>query len=915
MKQRPRPSAALLGRRRECAALDELIQSVEGGLSASLLLHGEAGIGKSALLEYAAQRATGFRVARVAGIESEADLAFGGVHQLCGSFLDHLTELPAPQRDALETAFALRSGSAPDRFLVGLATLSLLADVAAERPLLCLVDDAQWLDRISAQTLAFVGRRLSAEGVLLLTALRDDAPEHPLRALPQLEVSGLADHDARALLTRSAPGRVDPRIRERVLAEARGNPLALLELPRTTAFIAGSAHATSVSVGNHLEEEFRRRVQALSPETQRLLLLAAAEQAGDVSLLRRAAEALHLHVEVAAAEAEASDLFTMRSMARFRHPLVRSAAYGSAPPSEQRQVHRALAEAIDPHIDPDRRAWHLANATAVAKERIAADLVDVSTRAMARGGLAAAAAFLDRAAELTPDPARRGARTLRAATLEAQAGEFSRAIELLDSARLHPLTERDEAQADLVRGQVLAASRSASAGLPLLLSAAKRLEALDPWSAKQTYRDALYAAMTAGSVPQEAGTAEHVAAAILSVRPQQDPTRDDLLLEGAARLVAGDAGGLHPLQQALAGYQGDELPPDEALGWLPLACRMAHDAWEFDTWSALSARLVELARVSGALAVLPSAFLLRLSNRVFAGDLATGEALLAQAAALADVAGGSVAANYGALVLAPWQGREERTAAIIQRINADSLLEDEGKVVTATQWAAAVLANGSGRHEEALTAGRAGAAHPAEMGLATWSMVEVAEAAARLGRPDEAGDAVRHLRSRALASGSDWARGTAAYVSALVTSGQDAEADYLEAMERLDRAGVGALAARAHLVYGEWLLDSGRIGEGRERLTHAHELLDRMGVAAFAERALTALGTSGVPVERRPSAASSPLTPQELHIAELAAAGMTNPEIGAELFLSAHTVEWHLRKVFTKLGIRSRREIGPQLSS
>ncbi|MFI2708343.1 AAA family ATPase, partial [Nocardioides sp. CER28] len=411
MERSPRPSAALLGRRRECAALDELITSVEGGLSASLLIHGEAGIGKTALLHYVRQKAETFRVARLAGIEAEAELAFGGLHQLCRPFLAHLPGLPPPQREALETAFGLRTGTPPDRFLVGLATLGLLADVAAERPLLCQVDDAQWLDQVSAQTLAFVGRRLSAERVLLLAAMRDPVAGHPFQVLPQEQLTGLDDHDARTLLARSAPGRVDERVRERVLAEARGNPLALLELPRTaTTFTVGAGDGDRSVTGNHVERAFRRRLQALSPDAQRFLLLAAADPAGDVSQLRLAAEALHLHVEVAAAEAEAADLLTVRSMVRFRHPLVRSAAYHSASAAERRQVHAALAAATDPLTDPDRRAWHLANATAAADERVAAGLEAASGRARARGGVAAAAAFLGRAAELTADPERRGRR-------------------------------------------------------------------------------------------------------------------------------------------------------------------------------------------------------------------------------------------------------------------------------------------------------------------------------------------------------------------------------------------------------------------------------------------------------------------------------------------------------------------------
>jgi DNA-binding CsgD family transcriptional regulator len=889
---------------------------VKGGRSASLVLRGEAGIGKTALLEYARDRATRCRVARVAGVEAEVELAFGGLHQLCAPFLDRFDHLPYPQRVVLETAFGLSAGSPPDRFLVGLAVLSLLTDVAEDQPLVCLVDDAQWLDQISAQTLAFVARRLLAERVVLLFAMRDPVRGHPLQSLPQLEVEGLGDHDARALLAAVTPGRFDDRVRDRILAEARGNPLALLELPRALRAPepAGELAAPDEQpLASQIEKGFLSRIWSLAPETQRLLLAAAAEPVGDVALLRRAAESLGIDLDAAAAEAEAADLVTLRTMVRFRHPLVRSAVYRSASLHERQEVHQALAEATDPDHDPDRRAWHLASATAVRDESIAAGLEQAAARARARGGVGAAGAFLHRAAQLTPDPVRRGSRELAAAQAKSRAGEFGEALELLDAAQLSPLDDHDRARAELVRGQIMFASRSASVGLPLLLAAAKRLEVLDPVLATETYRDAIYAALTAGQLPGDIGV-EQVAAATLTMTPAPDPSRSELLLEGVARVFTdGYATGVPLLQRALLAYRTGEVSPAD-LGWLPLACRMGHNAWEFDSWSVLSAALVDLARDVGALGILPSALLLQLSNRVYAGDLVAAESLVAEASTLGEVMGSSFFAHYGALVVATWRGEEAATRQAIDVITNDVLLRGEGKVMTATEWAAAVLYNGMGRYGEALAAAQRGSVHPQEMGLATWSMVELVEAAVRFERPDEAAVAVQHINEMTAVSGSDWALGTAAYVSAQVSEGRAAEALYREAIDRLERTEVRMITARAHLVYGEWLRRQDRRADARQSLGIAHDMLNRIGAEAFAERARGELAATGVTMRRRKPRASATLTPQEAQIARLAADGLTNPEIGAQLFISAHTVDWHLRKVFAKLGIRSRKDIGATLA-
>ncbi|KAB8194723.1 AAA family ATPase [Nonomuraea phyllanthi] len=910
------PLVRLHGRQVECERLDRLVASVRDGRSAVLVLRGESGIGKTALLEHVRAGASRCRIARAAGVESEMELAFGGLHQLCAPFLDHLPRLPEPQRDALGTAFGLSAGGAPDRFLVGLAVLSLLADVAEKEPLVCLVDDAQWLDRVSAQVLAFVARRLLAERIGVVLAVRGPDLHQELAGLPELEVGRLSDGDARALLDVMTPGRLDERVRDRIVAEAQGNPLALLELPRglTPAELAGGfGRPDARPPAGRIEQHFLRRVRSLPADAQRLLLIAAAEPLGDVALLTRAAELLGIPAS-AAAPAEAAGLITIRTRVRFRYLLVRSAAYRAASPADRQSVHRALAEATDPGADPERRAWHLANATAGPDEAVAAELARCADLAQARGGVAAAAAFLERAAELTPDPARRGARALAAARAKHQAGGFDAALKLLDAAELSPLDERELARAGLLRGQIVFAARSARTALPLLLKAAERLEPVDPGRAREAYRDALHAVMTAGRLPGGTRFAD-VARASLATPPGAGPERNDLFMDGVAVLATeGYAAGVPMVRQALDAFRTGDLTREEGLSWLPFASRMAHNVWDFDGWTALSARLAALARETGTLSVLPVALLLLVSNRTLAGELAGADALLAEAVTIGEVTGSRFLAQYAALLLEPWRGREAATRRAIEAVRHEAALRGEGKVETATQVASAVLCNGLGRHEEAYAAAERGARHPQELGGPfIRSLVELVEAASRSGRPARAAQAARQLDELAQAGGTDWALGTSASARAQVSEGPAAEALYREAIERLNRTEARMVEARARLLYGEWLRRENRRADAREHLGTAYELLGKMGAEAFAARARRELQATGEKVRKRAAEVGTTLTAQEAEVARLAGEGLTNPEIGARLLISPHTVEWHLRKVFAKLGIVSRKQIRTSL--
>lgn len=920
------PGPQLCGRQAECETLDSLVAKVRAGHGSVLVLRGEAGIGKTALLDHVRGRADGCRTVRVVGVEAETELPFGGLHQLCAPFLGHLDGVPAPQRDTLGKAFGLITGNAPDHLLVGPAVLSLLAEAAAKEPLICVVDDAQWLDNVSVRTLAFLARRLRPEPIGLVLAVREPSLETELAGLPQLVVEPLNDSDAGALLASAVPGRLDERVRNRIVAETQGNPLALLELPRglTPAELAGGfARPDAWSWAGQTDLGFLRRVRALPSDTQLLLLVAAAEPLGDVSLLARAAELLEIEAS-AASPAEAAGLITIGARVRFRHPGMRSAAYRVATAEDRRDVHRALAEATDPDTDADRRAWHLASAATGFDETVAGELERSADRAQVRGGVAAAAVFLERAAELTPDPAVRGARTMAAARATYQAGGYDSARELLAVATVGPSDKLRSAQAELLRAQILFASKSSGGALPLFLSAAELLEPLDAGLSQEAYRDALHAALIVDRAPHGIHLPE-VAAAMLAAPPGPPPERRDLLLRGLAVMtVEGYPAGMPLVRRALDAFRTEDISAEEALGWYPLAARMAFNVWDFHSSTVLSTRLVELAREVGALSVLPSALLQLVSNRVLAGALDHADSLIAEAQTVGKATNSSYLTHYVSLVTEPWKGREDATLKAIEAMTLDAAAHQghqgrhgpqgrRSKALSSTQWAKAVLYNGLGRYEEAHAAAEEGAANLQELGLAIRSKIELVEAATRSGRTGQATEVARQIDEMARASGTDWALGTSAVVRAQVSEGPAAEALYQEAIERFGRTDVQVMYARSHLLYGEWLRRENRRVDAREQLDVAHRILGRIGADGFAERARHELRATGASVRKRTEESPTALTAQEAQVARLAADGMTNTEIGAQLFISPHTVEWHLRKIFAKLGIASRRQINDTL--
>ena len=903
------PETGLLGRAAEREQLDLLIAQARSGMSGALVVRGDPGAGKTALLDGVPARATGFRVVRVSGVESEMELAFAGLHQLCASFLDRVDTLPAPQRDAIGTALGLRDGAAPDRFLVGLAVLSLLSDVADAQPLACLVDDAQWVDQASIQVLGFVARRLGAEAVVLIFGARSSVEVPDLAGLPQLTIRPLTVDDARALLTAVLPGRLDAAVRERIIAEAHGNPLALLELPRgwTPAGLAGGfGLPDGISVSGLIEESYRGRLLPLPDDTRRLLLVAAAESAADPSVIWAAAGRLGIAAG-ADAPAVTAGLLESGPSLRFRHPLVRTVVYREASTDDRRRAHHALAEATDGENDADRRAWHLAAAAAGPDEDVAEELERSAARAQARGGITAAAAFLDRAVALTPDPARRAGRALAAAKASQLAGGHDAAEASLAIADAGPLDAHGRAMAELCRGAIAFASNHGRDAPRLLLDAARQLDPFDGAAARNTYLEALAAAMFVGRLAGDVGIPEVGAAAMESKRSSAQPA--DLLLDGFASVITdGYVAGAPRLRRAVDAFLTQDIPDPNAIRWLWLAGHAAQDLWDPDAWETLSVRHLDLVRRAGALGVMPIALNLRVGRHLFAGELDDADLLVHEMATVVKAIGIPIP-PFSALALAAWRGREADASALASQVLSAATSRGDGFGTTLAHHARAVLFNGLGRYEDAFAAAESGAAYPVEMAYSAGSLVQLIEAAVRSGHPERAAEAVEELSARTRASGTDWAMGVEARGRALVSEGGAAEEAYRASIDHLGRTRLAAELARSQLVFGEWLRREGRRVDARAQLRAAYDLFRAAGAEAFAERARIELLATGETVRKRTAGTLDELTPQEMQIARLARGGLSNPEIGAQLFLSPRTVEWHLRKVFSKLGVSSRKEL------
>jgi DNA-binding CsgD family transcriptional regulator/tetratricopeptide (TPR) repeat protein len=873
-----------------------------------VVLRGEAGIGKSALLSYVTERAQGMHIATATGVESEMELAYNGLHQLCAPVLDHLDRLPPPQRTALTTVFGLSDGPAPDRFLVGLAILSLFADVAEQRPLVCIVEDAQWLDQASEQILAFVARRLLAEPVAIVCAVRSGIGDDVLAGLPELTVGGLGDRDALALLLENLQGPLDAAVSRQIVAESHGNPLALLELPRTWSaaeFAGGFGLPEGPRITGRIENSYVRRLHGLPSDTQLLLICAAAEPIGDPVLLHRAAKSLDIEMAAADAAVDAG-LLTLAGRVRFAHPLVRSAAYRSASTHDRHRVHRALADATNAETDPDRRAWHRASAARGPDEYVAAELERSAGRAQGRGGVAAAAAFLRRTVELTGEPARRAERALAAAEASLQAGAFDEARGMVATAEAEALDELQRARADLLRGHLAFTTGVGGDACPLLLNAARSLEAFDMELARETYLIAWFAAQVVGH-QAGGGVMLEVCRAVQALpRPPGAASPLHLLLDGLVMLTTDGPGAATPAMQRAAAELVN-IPAADVRRWGWAGPSASSAVWDDEGLLAISERNLQIVRDAGAFAELAQHLLSFGIARMWIGDFAGVTAVMEETERIEAVTRGH--GGYLLPMLRALQGREAEASALIAGVLEDASSPGREGEAPPADWAAAVLNNGLGRYEEAKSAAQRATRHEFNPWFSVWALPELVEAAARSGDADLARDALQRLVETTQPAGTDFALGIEARCRALLADGDQAAVLHREAIERLGRRQLRPDQARAHLLYGERLRRDRRRVEARVQLRTAYDMFVTIGMDAFAERARRELMATGEKVRRRSPETRDELTPQEEQVARLARDGLSNPEIGAQLFISAKTVEWHLGKVFTKLGVRSRRQL------
>jgi DNA-binding CsgD family transcriptional regulator len=904
----------LIGRDAECRRLDLLLEALRRGESRALVIRGEAGVGKTALLEHLTAQAADCHVISVTAVESEMELAFAALHQLCAPILNKLEVLPAPERDALRTTFGLHEGPVPDRFLVYLAVLGVLAEAAEERPLVCLLDDEHWMDHASAQALSFVARRLGAESVGLVFSAR--TPSAELAGLPELVVQGLADHDAETLLSSVLSGPVDKRVRDGIIADTNGNPLAVLELARNLnrgEFAGGFGLPAALGLPARIEDGFRRRADALPAEGRRLLLLAASEPLGDPLLMWRAAGRLGIGTEAAQFVSEAG-LVEFGARVRFCHPLARSAVYSAAEPEQRRLVHRALAESTDADADPDRRAWHLAEATLGPDEDVAAELDRAAQRAASRGGQAAAAAFYERAAALTREPLRHTERALAAAQAHLQTGAFDAARTSLVTAEAGPLDSLQGARVDLLRGQIAFASNAGSEAPALLLKAARQIAPLDSALARQTYLDAWFAAMFAERFSGAGNIYEVARSARSAPATAPSPSPSDLLLDGLAVLVTeGRAAATPTLRRVARVFAGEEIAVEEGLRWTWAAGLAAIMVWDEASWHAGLVRQLNTVREAGLLVHLPIYVNSLAILAAWRGDFATADSHIAEADAIAKATGTSFA-RYAAILAVGLRETELEACELIEAEIRGAEVAGQGLGIHWCHFASAVLYNAHGRYDKALEEAEQASAQAPELNVSMWALPELIEAASRTGNARLAADALAQLIEATRVVGNDWALGVQARSRALVSLGHDAEDSYRDAIVRLGRTRMRTELARAHLLYGEWLRRERRRREAREQLRSARDMFDQMGMKAFAERATQELRATGETARKRSVETRSELTAQEAQVAKLARDGLSNSEIGARLFISTYTVQYHMHKVFTKLDITSRNQLGRVLT-
>ena len=916
-----------MGREAECSAIDGLLGGARQGSSGVLVLRGPAGIGKTSLLDAAVAGAKDFASSWVAGVESEIALGFAAVHQLVQPFLDRINDLPEPQRHALESVFGLAPHGPPDPLLVFLAVLTLLDSAATQQPLFLVIDDAHWLDEESARVLAFVARRLHADPIVMLFALRD--PEARARnsfdVLPQLEIHGLGEADSRALLEDAAGGRLDPDVADRLIDATQGNPLALTE------FVAGldpeqlegiAPLPDPLPVRRMLQDQFAARTRELPTAAQSLLLLASAERFGDPALLHHAANAMGVSWHEGVASIEAAGLATFTPAACFRHPLVRSAVYHSAPPSECRRAHQALADALVGDEDVDRRVWHLGCAAEAPDEDIAAALECSSARVFQRGGTQAAAEYLLRAADLTPDAARKIDRLLAAVRMRSAEGDGTRAQPLLDAVMARVGDDRQRAEAEWTQGLIWLGAGRAHDAMRALTRAVSSIDQYDDGMPLHALITAENALLYTGSL-RERSMAETITATVLhllSTASSLRPTEE--LVRGMAIRLTGDYVGAAPkIRAALAGLR---QRVENDVGALTMQDAHEHGAMLFllavnaacsvldDAGFDLATRSwVEFGRRTRTLTTLPIALDLRSVSHVFAGRFQAAETAIREADDIVSFTGarGHIGeSGLGRLFLAAYRGDEPAARAIAERRSLDARERGNGVDLDQSHFALALLGVGMARYADALDHCRAIEVHDS-VALSMLAFPLLIEAAVRGGDRATADAAQERFSEWTTASSTEWALGLLASTRALLAPDESAEEYYTEALERLGRTTVAVDLARVQLLYGEWLRRTRRRRDAREPLRTALGFFERVGADAFAERTRRELAATGEHSRPRSDATRDMLTVQEAQIAQLVAEGMTNPQIASQLYISKSTVEYHLRKIYRKLGVTSRTQL------